>query len=72
MFLDQLAFIHSAQLPFLDNELATDNGVIHIDRLTKYDRRDRIVHPGKLNPIQIDGEEVSTLSTFQATDIGAT
>ena len=54
MSLDQLAFIHCAQLSFLDHELASDNGVIRIDRLTKHDRGNRIVHARKTNPIQID------------------
>ena len=69
MFLDQLAFIHIAQLSFFDDELAANNGVIGVDRLTKDNRRDRIMHTGKTNPIEIDGEEISALSNFQATDV---
>jgi len=65
MFLDQLMFINRDQLPFPDNELTTDHGVIHIDGMPKDDRGNGIVHTGKADPIQIDGEEVRALATFQ-------
>jgi hypothetical protein len=71
MSLDQLAFIHCAQLSFFDDELSADDRVIRVDRLTKHDRGNGVVHACETNAIEIDGEEVRTLSTFQTTYIGS-
>ena len=72
MSLDQLAFIHRAQFSFFDNKLAANDRVIRIDRLPEDNRSDGIVHAGKADAIEIDGEEVGTLSTFQASNISST
>jgi hypothetical protein len=64
MSLDKLIFIHRAQLSFFDDELAADNRVIGIDRLSKDYRGNRIVHAGKADAIQVDGEEVGAFASF--------
>src|SRR5687768_2195112 len=66
---NQLPFIRCAELSFFDNKCAADNCVIHIDRLPKDDSGNRIVHAGETNPVEVHGEEIGALSTFQAADI---
>ncbi len=69
MSLDQFAFIHRAQLSFFNHKLAADHRIVSVDRLTKDNRGNRIVHPGKANVIEIDRKEVRTLAGFQTADI---
>ena len=38
MLLDQLTLIHRDELALLDDELSTDNGVVHADGLAEDDR----------------------------------
>src|SRR5574341_1288857 len=69
MSFGKLAFIHCSQLSFLDDEAAVDHGVIHTDGLAEDNRRDWVVHTGKFDAIQIDREEIRTLSTVQTPNI---
>src|SRR5262245_23624948 len=69
MFFDQLMFIHRHQLPFFDDELAADNCVIHADGLPEDNCRKGIMHACEFQAIQINREEISTLSTFQTSNI---
>ena len=71
VFLDQFLFVHSAQLSFFDDEPATDYRVIRVDGLTKNDRGNGIVHSGKTNAIEINGEKVRSLPRLQAANIGS-
>src|SRR6185436_15263136 len=72
MSLHKFVFIHSDELPFLHDKLSSDDGVISIDGLTKDNRRDGIMHPGKTKFIQFNGKEVGALSNFQAANIFST
>jgi hypothetical protein len=56
-------------LTILHNELAADHGVIDVEGLTEDDGRDRVVHASVTKLVQIHGEEVGALATFQASNI---
>src|SRR5688572_25513155 len=69
MFLDQLLFIYSDELSFLDNELSADDRVIHIGGLAKNDRGNRIVHACVTDTVEVDGEKVRAFSSFEGANI---
>src|SRR5687767_13154092 len=69
MFLDQLLFIHSDELSFFDDELSADDCVIHVGRLAKNDRGNRVVHASVTDTVEVDGEEVGTFSSFEGADV---
>ena len=71
MFLDQPAFIHCTKLPFLDHKLSADDRVVRVDGLAKDNGSSRIMHAGKADTVEVDGEEVGALASFQTADIGA-
>lgn len=71
MFLDQSALIHCSKLTFLHNKFSVDNGVVRIDGLPEHHGRDRIVHTSEAELVQVDGEEVGALASFEAADVSS-
>ena len=65
VFFCNLAGIHSDEMAFFDNALASDHRVIHIDGLPKDNRGHGIVHAGETQAIEIDGAEVRALAPCQ-------
>jgi hypothetical protein len=70
---DEFDFIYADELTLFDNELATDNGVIHSAGLAEHHGRDRVMQrPGVIQPVQVNRGEIRAFSALQAANIRAT